>query len=90
MIRELPSLSKGERAVATASERLQSFSPRVWRRISAHGLAREGTMTGYVAIVIGAGQAGPFLARRLAAAGMNVAVIERGLIGARAPTRGAR
>lgn len=38
-------------------------------------------MTAYDAIVIGTGQAGPFLARRLAAAGMNVAVIERGLIG---------
>ncbi|MGH7088295.1 MAG: FAD-containing oxidoreductase [Stellaceae bacterium] len=38
-------------------------------------------MTTYDAIVIGTGQAGPFLARRLAAVGMNVAVIERGLIG---------
>ena len=38
-------------------------------------------MTTYDAIVIGTGQAGPFLARRLAAAGMSVAVIERGLIG---------
>jgi pyruvate/2-oxoglutarate dehydrogenase complex dihydrolipoamide dehydrogenase (E3) component len=33
------------------------------------------------AIVIGTGQAGPSLARRLAAAGMTVAVIERGLFG---------
>jgi pyruvate/2-oxoglutarate dehydrogenase complex dihydrolipoamide dehydrogenase (E3) component len=41
----------------------------------------EGTMTAYDAIVIGAGQAGPSLARRLAAAGMKVAVIERGLVG---------
>lgn len=38
-------------------------------------------MTSYDAIVIGTGQAGPSLARRLSAAGMNVAVIERGLIG---------
>jgi pyruvate/2-oxoglutarate dehydrogenase complex dihydrolipoamide dehydrogenase (E3) component len=38
-------------------------------------------MTAYDAIVIGTGQAGPFLTRRLAAAGMSVAVIERGLIG---------
>jgi pyruvate/2-oxoglutarate dehydrogenase complex dihydrolipoamide dehydrogenase (E3) component len=42
---------------------------------------REGTMTTYDAIVIGTGQAGPSLARRLAAAGMSVAVIERGLFG---------
>src|SRR5215469_1435124 len=38
-------------------------------------------MTAYDAIVIGTGQAGPSLARRLAAAGMSVAVIERRLIG---------
>jgi pyruvate/2-oxoglutarate dehydrogenase complex dihydrolipoamide dehydrogenase (E3) component len=35
----------------------------------------------YDAIIIGTGQAGPPLARRLAAAGMTVAVIERGLFG---------
>ena len=35
----------------------------------------------YDAIVIGTGQAGPPLARRLAGAGMTVAVIERGLFG---------
>ena len=35
----------------------------------------------YDAIVIGTGQAGPPLARRLAAAGMQVAVIERGAFG---------
>ena len=35
----------------------------------------------YDAIVIGTGQAGPPLARRLAAAGMTVAVIERGAFG---------
>jgi pyruvate/2-oxoglutarate dehydrogenase complex dihydrolipoamide dehydrogenase (E3) component len=35
----------------------------------------------YDAIVIGTGQAGPPLARRLAAAGMKVAVIERGAFG---------
>src|ERR1700756_2528468 len=35
----------------------------------------------YDAIIIGTGQAGPPLARRLAAAGMNVAVIERKLFG---------
>ncbi len=35
----------------------------------------------YDAIVIGTGQAGPFLAARLAAAGQRVAVVERGLFG---------
>jgi pyruvate/2-oxoglutarate dehydrogenase complex dihydrolipoamide dehydrogenase (E3) component len=51
------------------------------RRIPAHRSTMEGTMTTYDAIVIGTGQAGPALARRLAAAGMGVAVIERGLFG---------
>jgi pyruvate/2-oxoglutarate dehydrogenase complex dihydrolipoamide dehydrogenase (E3) component len=37
--------------------------------------------TAFDAIIIGAGQAGPPLARRLATAGMNVAVIERGAFG---------
>jgi len=35
----------------------------------------------YDAIIIGTGQAGPFLAQRLAAAGMKVAIIERKLFG---------
>jgi pyruvate/2-oxoglutarate dehydrogenase complex dihydrolipoamide dehydrogenase (E3) component len=35
----------------------------------------------YDAIVIGTGQAGPFLARRLSAAGKKVAIVERGLFG---------
>ena len=35
----------------------------------------------YEAIIIGTGQAGPPLAKRLAAAGMKVAIIERGLFG---------
>src|SRR5260370_14721544 len=35
----------------------------------------------YDAIIIGTGQAGPPLARRLAGAGMTVAVIERGAFG---------
>jgi pyruvate/2-oxoglutarate dehydrogenase complex dihydrolipoamide dehydrogenase (E3) component len=35
----------------------------------------------YDAIVIGTGQAGPFLARRLATAGMSVAIVERHLFG---------
>ena len=38
-------------------------------------------MTNYDAIIIGTGQAGPFLAGRLAGAGMKVAVIERKLFG---------
>ena len=35
----------------------------------------------YDAIIIGTGQAGPPLARRLVAAGMKVAIVERGLFG---------
>jgi pyruvate/2-oxoglutarate dehydrogenase complex dihydrolipoamide dehydrogenase (E3) component len=35
----------------------------------------------YDAIIIGTGQAGPFLAQRLSTAGMKVAIIERGLFG---------
>jgi pyruvate/2-oxoglutarate dehydrogenase complex dihydrolipoamide dehydrogenase (E3) component len=38
-------------------------------------------MTGYDAIIIGTGQAGPALARRLAGAGMKVAIVERGRFG---------
>jgi pyruvate/2-oxoglutarate dehydrogenase complex dihydrolipoamide dehydrogenase (E3) component len=38
-------------------------------------------MTTYDAIIIGAGQAGPALARRLAGAGMEVAIAERGRFG---------
>ena len=37
--------------------------------------------TSYDAIVIGTGQAGPFLAHRLAAGGMRVAIVERKLFG---------
>ena len=37
--------------------------------------------TSYDAIIIGTGQAGPFLAQRLATAGMKVAIIERKLFG---------
>ena len=33
------------------------------------------------AIIIGTGQAGPFLAQRLTAAGLKVAIIERGRFG---------
>ena len=38
-------------------------------------------MTTYDAIIIGTGQAGPPLARRLAGAGMKVAIIERDRFG---------
>ena len=38
-------------------------------------------MTEFEAIFIGAGQAGPFLAGRLTAAGMKIAVVERKLFG---------
>src|SRR4029453_9885005 len=37
--------------------------------------------TNYDAIVIGTGQAGPFVANRLARSGMTVAIVERGLFG---------
>src|SRR5882757_7490322 len=38
-------------------------------------------MTNYDAIIIGTGQAGPSLARRLAGSGMKVAIIERNRFG---------
>ena len=38
-------------------------------------------MAGYDAIIIGTGQAGPALARRIAGSGMQVAVVERGRFG---------
>lgn len=38
-------------------------------------------MTNYDAIIIGTGQAGPALARRLAGSGMQVAIVERGKFG---------
>src|ERR1700688_1822480 len=38
-------------------------------------------MTQFDAIIIGTGQAGPSLAHRLAAAGMKVAIVERGKFG---------
>ena len=38
-------------------------------------------MKQYEAIIIGTGQAGPPLAGRLAASGMNVAIVERGRFG---------
>jgi pyruvate/2-oxoglutarate dehydrogenase complex dihydrolipoamide dehydrogenase (E3) component len=44
-------------------------------------IEREKTMTAYDAIIIGTGQAGPPLARRLAGSGMKVAIIERGRFG---------
>src|SRR5262245_54990325 len=40
-----------------------------------------GMATTYDAIIIGTGQAGPALARRLAGSGMKVAIIERGRFG---------
>ena len=41
----------------------------------------ERQTSAYDAIIIGTGQAGPSLARRLAAAGMTVAIVERALFG---------
>src|SRR6188472_3204966 len=43
--------------------------------------SREIGMATYDAIIIGTGQAGPALARRLAGSGMKVAIIERGRFG---------
>src|SRR6476660_4868316 len=40
-----------------------------------------GSVTNFDAIVIGAGQAGPPLAKRLTKAGMSVAIVERHLFG---------
>src|SRR5499427_5042647 len=42
---------------------------------------RGGVMADYDAIIIGTGQAGPALARRLVAAGWKVAIIERKFFG---------
>src|ERR1700677_5184574 len=42
---------------------------------------QEEKMTAYDAIIIGTGQAGPALARRIAGSGMQVAVVERGRFG---------
>jgi pyruvate/2-oxoglutarate dehydrogenase complex dihydrolipoamide dehydrogenase (E3) component len=44
-------------------------------------IEQEKKMTAYDAIIIGTGQAGPPLARRLAGIGMKVAIIERGRFG---------
>jgi pyruvate/2-oxoglutarate dehydrogenase complex dihydrolipoamide dehydrogenase (E3) component len=54
------------------------------RTTSASAIAppeEENRMTSYDAIIIGTGQAGPSLARRLAGSGMKVAIIERGRFG---------
>jgi pyruvate/2-oxoglutarate dehydrogenase complex dihydrolipoamide dehydrogenase (E3) component len=44
-------------------------------------IAQEWKMTAYDAIIIGTGQAGPPLARRMAGSGMRVAIVERGRFG---------
>src|SRR5665213_2159711 len=49
-----------------------------WRNAK---MAGELMVTAYDAIIIGTGQAGPSLARRLAGAGWKIAIIERGLFG---------
>jgi len=48
---------------------------------SGHQLGEIPMTTAFDAIIIGTGQAGPSLAKRLAAAGMKVAVVERKLFG---------
>src|SRR5450432_2155795 len=50
-------------------------------RIKSSTTFGRSAMTDFDDIIIGAGQAGPSLARRLAAAGRRVAVIERHLFG---------
>src|SRR5271168_5025289 len=49
--------------------------------ISGYTAKQEDTMAAYDAIIIGTGQAGPALARRIAGLGMQVAVVERGRFG---------
>src|SRR4029077_8076488 len=44
-------------------------------------LRQESAMTDYDAIIIGTGQSGPPLARRLAGSGQKIAIIERGRFG---------
>ena len=55
----------------------------VVRRVHGRGAGGHGTtvVTTYDAIVIGTGQAGPYVTSRLAGAGMKVAVIERNAFG---------
>src|SRR5215211_5357887 len=48
---------------------------------NATAVLRGAIMTTYDAIIVGTGQAGPALARRLAGAGMKVAIVERGRFG---------
>src|SRR4029453_16833986 len=50
-------------------------------RTSRRSVAMAGASESYDAIVIGTGQAGPALSARLAAAGMKVAILERGRVG---------
>src|SRR2546427_248648 len=56
---------------------------RVVRRVHGRGAGGHGAavVTAYDAIVIGTGQAGPYVTSRLAGAGMKVAVIERNAFG---------
>jgi pyruvate/2-oxoglutarate dehydrogenase complex dihydrolipoamide dehydrogenase (E3) component len=53
---------------------------RAWRLADDTG-EKENDMATYDAIIIGTGQAGPALARRLAGSGMKVAIVERGRFG---------
>jgi pyruvate/2-oxoglutarate dehydrogenase complex dihydrolipoamide dehydrogenase (E3) component len=66
---------------ADATETLgnEAFEPSPWRTQSPE--QRSSMTKSYDAIIIGTGQAGPFLAQRLAGAGMKVAIIERKLFG---------
>jgi ribulose 1,5-bisphosphate synthetase/thiazole synthase len=61
---------------AGGSDGEQSCHDVVGRRLAAAGLRRAPMQT-YDAIIIGSGQAGPSLAKRLAGAVQRVAIIER-------------
>src|SRR5262249_10100548 len=56
---------------------------RLVRRVHGRGAIGHGiaVVTGYDAIAIGTGQAGPYLTSRLTAGGMKVAIIERNVFG---------
>src|SRR4029453_11184761 len=82
----------GERVSACRGRPRQARGPdrpegcelaRVVRRVHGRGAGGHGApvVTAYDAIVIGTGQAGPYVTSRLAGAGMRVAVVERNVFG---------
>jgi pyruvate/2-oxoglutarate dehydrogenase complex dihydrolipoamide dehydrogenase (E3) component len=75
---ERPTLENEVLAMAQGPDRCEhpESSPQLGRPVT-----QEDQMNRYDVIIIGAGQAGPSLAGRLAGSGMQVAVIERGRFG---------